>query len=119
MKTYKGFGLDKFKRYVKVDDGNGSHPLDPARSQSVRNHSPDGFNWGYTGSGAHQLGLAILLDLYPKKFAMENYQAFTRFFVADFPDEGFEINSEEIREWMVNKNGKQKVTRDTLKREDT
>lgn len=25
--------------------------LSPKRSQKVYNHSPDGFNWGYTGSG--------------------------------------------------------------------
>jgi hypothetical protein len=35
--------------------------LKPERSQSVFNHSPDGFNWGYAGSGPAQLALAILL----------------------------------------------------------
>jgi Family of unknown function (DUF6166) len=35
--------------------------LDPRRSQQVWNHSPDGFNWGYAGSGPAQLALAILL----------------------------------------------------------
>lgn len=36
--------------------------LDPARSQRVMNHSPDGFAWGYGGSGPAQLALAILLE---------------------------------------------------------
>jgi hypothetical protein len=34
--------------------------LDPAPSQKIHNHSPDGFNWGYVGSGPSQLALAIM-----------------------------------------------------------
>ena len=37
--------------------------LDPAASQAVFNHSPDGFAWGYGGSGPAQLALAILLHV--------------------------------------------------------
>lgn len=37
--------------------------LDPGPSQKVRNHSPDGFNWGYGGSGPAQLALAIMLKI--------------------------------------------------------
>jgi hypothetical protein len=37
--------------------------LDPKPSQEYRNHSPDGFNWGYAGSGPAQLALAIMLKL--------------------------------------------------------
>ena len=36
--------------------------LSPAQSQAVYNHSPDGFAWGYGGSGPAQLALAILLQ---------------------------------------------------------
>lgn len=36
--------------------------LNPEYSQSIYNHSPDGFNWGYGGSGPSQLALAILLE---------------------------------------------------------
>jgi Family of unknown function (DUF6166) len=39
-------------------------PLDPKPSQKLHNHSPDGFAWGYGGSGPAQLALAILLDFY-------------------------------------------------------
>lgn len=35
--------------------------LDPSPSCRVWNHSPDGFNWGYAGSGPAQMALAILL----------------------------------------------------------
>jgi Family of unknown function (DUF6166) len=37
--------------------------LDPARSLAIRNHSPDGFNWGYGGSGPAQTALAICLHI--------------------------------------------------------
>jgi len=37
--------------------------LFPNDSQKVRNHSPDGFAWGYGGSGPAQLALAICLKL--------------------------------------------------------
>jgi len=35
--------------------------LDPARE--LWNHSPDGFNWGYGGSGPAQLALAMLYEI--------------------------------------------------------
>lgn len=50
--------------------------LFPAKSQKVINHSPDGFSWGYGGSGPSQLALAILLEFMPEKDAVENYQKF-------------------------------------------
>ena len=51
-------------------------PLSPIASQAVYNHSPDGFNWGYGGSGPAQLALAVLLELYGKEKALGNYQSF-------------------------------------------
>jgi len=50
--------------------------LTPSRSQKVINHSPDGFAWGYGGSGPSQLALAILLKFYDKNVALRNYQDF-------------------------------------------
>lgn len=38
--------------------------LTPDRSLEVVNHSPTGFEWGYSGSGPAQLALALLLDYY-------------------------------------------------------
>ena len=37
--------------------------LDHRPSLRVANHSPDGFAWGYQGSGPAQLALAILLNV--------------------------------------------------------
>lgn len=55
--------------------------LEPFESQRLRNHSPDGFNWGYNGSGPAQLALAILLkgsELFKTKQSrvLLNYQDF-------------------------------------------
>lgn len=51
-------------------------PLSPARSQKVWNHSPDGFNWSYGGSGPAQLALAVLLELMDTKDAVAKHQEF-------------------------------------------
>lgn len=51
--------------------------LRPERSQKLRNHSPDGFCWGYAGSGPSQLALAILLEVTDdEKYALTHYQRF-------------------------------------------
>lgn len=64
-------------------------PLDPEPSQKVRNHSPDGFNWGYGGSGPAQLALAVMLATTGKA---DGYQDFKFHVIAGLPvDEDFEI----------------------------
>jgi hypothetical protein len=37
-------------------------PLFSGRARRLFNHSPDGFAWGYGGSGPAQLALAVLLQ---------------------------------------------------------
>lgn len=61
--------------------------LSPKRSQQVYNHSPDGFNWGYGGSGPSQLALAIVLELTGKSIG---YQEFKWNFIARLPQTDFE-----------------------------
>jgi hypothetical protein len=66
--------------------------LDPKPSQAFYNHSPDGFNWGYGGSGPAQLALAIVLELTGKP---EGYQDFKWFTIANLPkDKDFDIEFE-------------------------
>lgn len=57
-------------------------PLDPGPSQKYYNHSPDGFNWGYGGSGPAQLALAIILKLNGRA---EGYQEFKWKTIAAIP----------------------------------
>ena len=42
----------------------------------LRNHSPDGFSWGYGGSGPSQLALAMLVTITTKAEALREYQNF-------------------------------------------
>lgn len=74
--------------------------ITPAKSLAVCNHSPDGFNWNYYGSGPVQLGLAILLEATDKETAKRNYHEFTRTFVAKFPEEDFDFEINVI-EWLL------------------
>ncbi len=77
-------------KIVQVRDsptGSWKH-LRPQPSQRVWNHSPDGFSWGYGGSGPAQLALAILLDAYGEQFAKKHYQDFKWEFVAKWPMDG-------------------------------
>lgn len=74
--------------------------LDPSRSQKVWNHSPDGFNWGYGGSGPAQLALAILLELgVPEQRAVELHQSF-KFEVIAGLEKNFAIPVADVRTWI-------------------
>lgn len=63
--------------------------LTPYRSQLLRNHSPDGFMWGYGGSGPAQLALAICIELFGKEAAQRIYQDFKFQLIAGIPQESF------------------------------
>lgn len=74
--------------------------LSPAPSQKLRNHSPDGFQWGYSGSGPAQLSLALLLDVTSRpEMAQAHYQNFKFHLVATWGEE-WSITSREILEWL-------------------
>jgi len=69
--------------------------LEPEPSQRLRNHSPDGFCWGYGGSGPCQLALAVLQKLKGDSYALENYQKFKWEVIAKIPQgRGFDIQFE-------------------------
>ncbi len=65
--------------------------LSPVYSQAVYNHSPDGFNWGYSGSGPAQLALAILMKYLPVEYAVNYYQELKFNLIADIPQTDFDI----------------------------
>ena len=71
----------------------------PTESQKVYNHSPDGFEWGYEGSGPAQLALALLLDAtFDPEISVALHQPFKREFVATWGDT-WQISAKEIYEW--------------------
>lgn len=74
--------------------------LRAARSQRVWNHSPDGFEWGYRGSGPSQLALALVLDATDSSaIAGLCYGWFRDALVANWGD-AWAITAGEIREWV-------------------
>ena len=70
---HKVIGVRQDGRLDLYLDGN---KLDPAKSQKVWNHSPDGFNAGYGGSGPAQSALAILLEITDEQGAVLEHQTF-------------------------------------------
>lgn len=75
--------------------------LSPKESQAIRNHSPDGFCWGYEGSGPAQLALAICLKFDVGYYAEMYYQDFKREVVAKLPiDEDFDIDID-VEAWAT------------------
>ena len=71
------------------------------RSLAHRNHSPDGFAWGYGGSGPSQLALAILLELYGENIAQRFYMRFKFDIIAALPmQEDFELEVARVQEWL-------------------
>jgi len=83
-------------RIVKKD----GVPLSPAASQELWNHSPNGFEWGYDGSGPAQLALALLLDVIGDKYlALYHYQRFKGQRVALFED-SWKMSTQVILEWI-------------------
>lgn len=67
----------------------------------ICNHSPDGFEWSYGGSGPAQTALAILAFLYDDEIAQQHYQDFKNQKIAPAPYEGWEMTSEEVDEWLT------------------
>ncbi len=76
-----------------------SLPLQP--SLDLFNHSPDGFEWGYGGSGPAQLALAILFDFTEdESFSIEFHQKFKHDFVMNFRHEYWTLDGEVIQIWI-------------------
>ena len=74
--------------------------LSPIASQHLRNHSPDGFQWGYCGSGPAQLALPLLLDVTGNpELTQAHYQDFKYYMVASWGEE-WQITSQEILEFI-------------------
>jgi len=80
--------------------------LSPERSLDLVNHSPTGFEWGYTGSGPAQLACELLLDYYDDaQVAQEHYIALRNRVISQLECEGpaacWHLTGEEIDAAMV------------------
>lgn len=65
--------------------------LSPRYSQKIKNHSEDGFNWGYNGASPNQLALAILVEYFTPKKALEIYKSFTQAFIQNIKYNNFHV----------------------------
>lgn len=102
MKHYYG---DRHRSKVGPQDvfchtEQGEKLLNPKLSQKLYNHSPDGFQWGYSGSGPAQLSLAILLDFTcDSERSLRLHQDFKRDKIAGLNDY-FILTEREIQAWL-------------------
>ena len=75
----------------------------------LRQHSPDGFNWGYAGSGPSQLAVAMLADFFAHEYgrsladanALKHYHQFTHDVIAHINGQCWELSSPYIEAWYV------------------
>ena len=98
-----------FPVYVYPDaenmDENQKKELDPRPSQKLVNHSPNGFNWGYAGSGPSQCALGILFDVTgDADMAMRRYQDFKWDVIEKQPeDKKWFITEYFVNQWLDEK----------------
>lgn len=74
-------------------------PLDP--KLNLLSASPDGFEWGYGGSGPAQLALAILADAYGDEVALDLYHEFKSEVVTKLPEEEWTLTQRDLDQWMA------------------
>ena len=97
MAIYRGYRYQEAGKVIVTKDGK---PLSPAPSQKLFNHSPDGFQWGYGGSGPAQLALALLLDVTDDpELSVRLHQTFKRHFVVAWGVK-WQIWSDDIKTWI-------------------
>lgn len=83
--------------YTIVTSNPGGIPKRLATRTDLANHSPDGFEWGYPGSGPAQLALAICADfLDDDAEALKVYQDFKMARVATIQSDDWIITSTEV-----------------------
>ena len=97
------FGRARFKQceYSVTACNGGTIILLPLRND-LRNHSPDGFSWGYNGSGPAQLALALLADATGSdEKALKYYQRYKAEIVSRLP-ENWELPIKAVSSWVHN-----------------
>lgn len=95
MNPLRRYEARSFGTVTVVDVDGSRRPLDPRLD--LRNHSPTGFSYGYSGSGCAQLALAILCDIYDDEKAIEFYQQFKFKKIATMRrDEPFSMTAAEV-----------------------
>ena len=97
MKQYIGLRTSEGTQvYV---EGAITHPLNPRFEWA--NHSPTGFEWGYSGSGPAQLALALLGDYTgDREYSLAKHQQLKEELICKFPQHNWILPVEEIERWV-------------------
>lgn len=67
----------------------------------LRAHSPSGFEWGYGGSGPHQLALALLVNATGQNdIALAHYNELVSAFVSKLPQWVWLVRQESLIAWV-------------------
>lgn len=102
MKIYRPnpANIEDGRGQVLVRDGGEERPL--LARWDIANPSPDGFAWGYPGSGAAQLAVAILADAIGSETEVRRlYRKFAHERVAYLPPRGWQMTKAEVVDWML------------------
>lgn len=111
MKTYTVKRTPEGVKLFVKDGAAAASEITPAKSLAILRHSPDGFEFGFLGSGPSQLALAILLDAFadtapaPNLLALDHYVSFKMGFLGSAVRglEQFTITQREILRWLANR----------------
>jgi hypothetical protein len=97
-KIYKGQRTRDGEAFVTVTEkGGATRKLDPRLD--LHSHSPNGFEWGYSGSGPAQLALAICADCLgddPK--ALRVHQDFKRLMISCLEGDDWQFTEQRVRD---------------------
>lgn len=74
-------------------------------------HSPDGWEWGFVGSGAAELARDLLFDHLDCEPPPALYHLFLHQIVAALPFEGWEITTVQLSQWLGDRLGSNEVRR--------
>ena len=88
---------------LMIGENRNTYFLTPERSQALKKHSPDGFNWGCSGSGPAQLALALLLEVTDsEEIALRHYHKFEQQVIAAVTSQetDWEMEESKIIEWL-------------------
>lgn len=95
MRVYRGTRTEQGCQVTVEEDGV-SRPLKPRLD--LRNHSPTGFEWNYSGSGPAQLALALAADvLGDDDRAQDVYQRLKARLICTLPKDSWELTEDRIR----------------------
>lgn len=88
MKVQIELKQDKWSNRVFVN----GNEIQPESSRLLYDHSPDGFSWGYSGSGPAQCALGVCLELFGSHIALRVYQDFKNDFVSTWAPGAFTVD---------------------------